>query len=149
MNEINKILLSKQTKFRLNEIIGIENYSHQEIKQRKSYSTNIKWICYYFWLHRQSFNCFKRNKWWSRVAKNAFLRGSAKIELAISCEDFYTNFMLNHHSKAHPAASPPTPNTYSYLPFENCKFMVVRKCNKEHQSQIFNFISKNRLITYC
>ena len=38
MNEINKINLSEQTKFRLIEIIGIENYFHQEINQRKSCS---------------------------------------------------------------------------------------------------------------
>ena len=36
MNEINKKNLSEQTKFRLSEIIGIENYFHQEINQRKS-----------------------------------------------------------------------------------------------------------------
>ena len=36
MNEINKTNLSEQTKFRLSEIIGIENYFHQEINQRKS-----------------------------------------------------------------------------------------------------------------
>ena len=36
MNEINKTNLSKQTTFRLSEIIGIENYFHQEINQRKS-----------------------------------------------------------------------------------------------------------------
>ena len=41
MNEINKINLSEQTKFRLSEIIGIENYFHQEINQRKSYSKNL------------------------------------------------------------------------------------------------------------
>ena len=41
MNEINKINLSEQTKFRLNEIIGIENYFHQEINQRKSYSKKL------------------------------------------------------------------------------------------------------------
>ena len=33
---IDKINLSKQTKFRLSEIIQIENYFHQEINQRKS-----------------------------------------------------------------------------------------------------------------
>ena len=38
MNEISKINLSEQTKFRLSEIIGIENYFHQDINQRKSYS---------------------------------------------------------------------------------------------------------------
>ena len=35
MNEINKINLLEQTKFWLSEIIGIENYFHQEINQRK------------------------------------------------------------------------------------------------------------------
>ena len=41
MNEINKINLSEQTKFRLSEIIGIENYFHQEMNQRKSYSKKL------------------------------------------------------------------------------------------------------------
>ena len=33
---IDKTILSEQTKFRLSEIIGIENYFYQEINQRKS-----------------------------------------------------------------------------------------------------------------
>ena len=41
MNEINKINLSEQTKFWLSEIIGIENYFHQEINQRKSCSKKL------------------------------------------------------------------------------------------------------------
>ena len=41
MNEINKINLSKQTKFRLSEIIGIENYFYQEINQKKSCSKKL------------------------------------------------------------------------------------------------------------
>ena len=41
MNEINKINLSEQTKFRLSEIIEIENYFHQEINQRKLCSKKI------------------------------------------------------------------------------------------------------------
>ena len=41
MNEFNKINLSEQTKFRLSEIIGIENYFHQEINQRKSCSKKL------------------------------------------------------------------------------------------------------------
>ena len=41
MDEINKTNLSEQTKFRLNEIIEIENYFHQEINQRKSRSKNL------------------------------------------------------------------------------------------------------------
>ena len=36
MNESNKTNMSEQTKFWLSEIIGIENYFHQEINQRKS-----------------------------------------------------------------------------------------------------------------
>ena len=35
MNEINKTNLLELTKYRLSEIIGIENYFHQEINQRK------------------------------------------------------------------------------------------------------------------
>ena len=35
MNEINKINLSEQTKYRLSEITETENYFHQEINQRK------------------------------------------------------------------------------------------------------------------
>ena len=34
---IGKINLTEQTKFRLSEIIGIENYFYQEINDRKSY----------------------------------------------------------------------------------------------------------------
>ena len=41
MNEMNKINLSEQMKFRLSEIIGIENYFHQEINQRKLYSKKL------------------------------------------------------------------------------------------------------------
>ena len=41
MNEINKINLSEQAKFRLSEITGIENYFHQEINQRKLCSKKL------------------------------------------------------------------------------------------------------------
>ena len=41
MNEINKTNLSEQTKFRLSEIIGIKNYFHQEISQRKLCSKRL------------------------------------------------------------------------------------------------------------
>ena len=41
MNEIKEINLSEQTKYRLNEIIGIDNYFHQEINQRKSCSKKL------------------------------------------------------------------------------------------------------------
>ena len=35
MNEIDRTNLSEQTKFRLSEITGIENYFHREINQQK------------------------------------------------------------------------------------------------------------------
>ena len=38
---IGKTNLSEHTKFRLSEIIGIKNYFHQEINQRKSYSKKL------------------------------------------------------------------------------------------------------------
>ena len=41
---IDKINLTEQTKFRLSEIIGIENYFYQEINQRKSCSKNQIYI---------------------------------------------------------------------------------------------------------
>ena len=41
MDEIDKTNLSEQTKFRLNEIIGIENYFHQVINQRKLHSKKL------------------------------------------------------------------------------------------------------------
>ena len=48
MNETNSIKaidktnLSEQTKIRLSDIIGIENYFHQETNQRKSCSKKLK-----------------------------------------------------------------------------------------------------------
>ena len=41
MDEINKINLSEQTKFRLDETSKIENYFIEEINQRKSYSKKL------------------------------------------------------------------------------------------------------------
>ena len=41
MDEINKINLSEQTKFRLDEISKTENYLIEEINQRKSYSQKL------------------------------------------------------------------------------------------------------------
>ena len=39
--KIDKTVLSEQTKFRLSEIIGIENYFYQENNQRKSCSKKL------------------------------------------------------------------------------------------------------------
>ena len=41
MKAIDKTILSEQTKFRLTEIIEIENYFYQEINQRKSSSKKL------------------------------------------------------------------------------------------------------------
>ena len=41
LKTIDKTVLFKQTKFRLSEIIGIENYFYQEINQRKSSSKKL------------------------------------------------------------------------------------------------------------
>ena len=41
MRVINKTNFSEQTKFRLSKIIGTEDYFHQEINQRKSYSKKL------------------------------------------------------------------------------------------------------------
>ena len=41
MDEIDKTKLSDQTKFRLSEIIAIENYFYQEINQQKLYSKKL------------------------------------------------------------------------------------------------------------
>ena len=53
MNEMNKINLSEQMKFRLSEIIGIENYFHQEINKKKSYSKKLsKYITAFDYLEK-------------------------------------------------------------------------------------------------
>ena len=41
IEEIDKTILSEQTKFWLSEIIGTENYFYQEINQRKSCSKKL------------------------------------------------------------------------------------------------------------
>ena len=47
LETIAKTFLSEQTKFRLSEIIGTENYFYQEINQRKSRSKKLN-KCYNF-----------------------------------------------------------------------------------------------------
>ena len=50
---INKTNWSEQTKFRLSEINGIENYFHQEINQRKSYSKKLsKYITAFYYIDK-------------------------------------------------------------------------------------------------
>ena len=53
MNEMNKINLSEQIKFWLSEIIGTENYFHQEINKKKSYSKKLsKYITAFDYLEK-------------------------------------------------------------------------------------------------
>ena len=53
MNEISIINLSEQTKFRLSKIIGIEDYFHQEINQRKSCSKKLsKYVAAFDYIDR-------------------------------------------------------------------------------------------------
>ena len=50
---INKTNWSEKTKFRLSEINGIENYFHQEINQRKSYSKKLsKYITAFYYIDK-------------------------------------------------------------------------------------------------
>ena len=46
MNEIDKTNLTDQTKFRLSEIIRIENYFYQEITQKKSCSKKLNMLLF-------------------------------------------------------------------------------------------------------
>ena len=41
LEAIDKTDLSEQTKFRLSEIVGIENYFYQEVNQRKLFSKKL------------------------------------------------------------------------------------------------------------
>ena len=43
---IDKTNVTEETKFRLSEIIGIENCFHQEINQRKSYRKKLKMLLF-------------------------------------------------------------------------------------------------------
>ena len=50
---IDKTNLTEQTKFRLSEIIGIENYFYQEINQRKSYSKKLnKYVTFFDYIDK-------------------------------------------------------------------------------------------------
>ena len=71
MNEIDKTGLSDQTKFRLYEIIKIENYFNLEINQRKLCSKKLRKyvsafdyidkICIFFKSNNRSANCCWRS----------------------------------------------------------------------------------------
>ena len=53
MDKINKINLSEETKFRLDEISKIENYFIKEINQRKSYRQKLnKYITFFDYIDK-------------------------------------------------------------------------------------------------
>ena len=62
MNEADKIKLSDQTKFRLSEIMGIENYFYQEINQQISYSKKLnKYITNFDYIDKNLINFINFN----------------------------------------------------------------------------------------
>ena len=62
LETIDKTALSEQTKFRLSEIFGIENYFYQEINQRKPCSKKLnKYVTTFNYIDK-IFNYFKCNK---------------------------------------------------------------------------------------
>ena len=91
MNEINKINLSQETKFRLSKIIGIENYFHQEINQRKSYSKKLsKYITAFDYID-QILTVFSEKIWRSI---NYFIYKYCWRSCRNSKCEFYSNFFL-------------------------------------------------------
>ena len=73
MNEINKISLSRQTKFRLDEISKIENYFIKEINQRKSYSQKLnKYITTFGYIEWRSINYFICKCYWSSSGNSKY-----------------------------------------------------------------------------
>ena len=49
---IDKTNLTEQKKFRLSEIIGIENYFYEEINQRKLYTKKLnKYVFFFFFFY--------------------------------------------------------------------------------------------------
>ena len=59
---IDKTNLTEQAKFRLSEIIGIENYFYQEINQRKSCSKKLsKYVAVFDYINQALINYFVYN----------------------------------------------------------------------------------------
>ena len=73
MNTIIKTNLSEQTKFRLSEIIRIENYFHQGINQRKSCSKKLsKYVTTFDYIDKISIVS-------SAASSGAFIISSASV----------------------------------------------------------------------
>ena len=95
MDEINKINLSEQIKFRLDEISKIENYFIEEINQRKSYSQKLnKYITAFDYIDK-NFSYFKCSKWRSI---NYFIYKCYWSSSRTSEYKFYFNFFSNNRN---------------------------------------------------
>ena len=57
--------------------------------------SKIQQICYCFWLHRQNFNCFKFNKWWSLYYFVCMCCWSTNWN---SRSNFYSSFFSNNRN---------------------------------------------------
>ena len=60
--------------------------------------------------------------------KNGFFVGARKLNLKFPVKTFTCFCYLTTTRQPAPSSL----NTYSYLPFKNSKFVVVRECNKEY-----------------
>ena len=60
--------------------------------------------------------------------KTGFFVGARKLNLKFPVKIFTCFCCLTTTHQP----NPPTPNTYSYLPFKSSKFLFVKECNKEY-----------------
>ena len=83
MNGINKINLSEQTKFRLSEVIGIQNYFHQEINQRKSCSKKLnKYVTTFDYIDKILIALSATSSGVSIISFTSFVEASVEIKSA-------------------------------------------------------------------
>ena len=84
MNEINKINLSEQTKYRLSEIIRIENYFHREINQRKlCFKKLSKYVTTFDYIDK---------------ILNVLSTTTGGVSIISCCWSFYFNFSFNNRN---------------------------------------------------
>ena len=80
---IDKTNLSEQTKFRLYEIIGIENYFHQEINQKKSYRKKLsKYITAFDYIDKILIILSERTGGVSIISLTSFVGAPVRISSA-------------------------------------------------------------------
>ena len=92
-----KTNLSEQTNFRLSEITGIENYFHQEINQRKSYSKKLsKYITTFDYIDKILILLSVRNGEVSIFSFTSFV--GVAVEIASASFIFFNFFSNNRNS---------------------------------------------------